>query len=117
LKKVLQKFNINGDTKSKSTPFALHFKLKSTMSPTTVEEYEYMSHVLYSSAIGNLMYAMVCTRPDLSQAISTIYFYTGPSTGELVLYFTIYCCFAYFGGQVYCHDGGYEGDNLTLRVA
>ena len=66
LKKVLQKLNINGDTKSKSTPFALYFKLKSTMSPTTVEEYEYMSHVLYSNAIGNLMYAMVCTRPDLS---------------------------------------------------
>ena len=41
LKKVLQKFNINGDTKSVSTPLALYFELKATMSYTTVEEREY----------------------------------------------------------------------------
>ena len=35
---ILQKFNINGDTKLVSTPLALHFKLKATISPTTVEE-------------------------------------------------------------------------------
>jgi len=35
LKKVLQKFNINDDTKSVSTPLAPHFKLNVTMSPTT----------------------------------------------------------------------------------
>ena len=48
LQKVLQRFNINGDTKSVSTPLAPHFKLKATMSPTTVEEREYMTpyHVL-----------------------------------------------------------------------
>jgi len=45
LKKVLQKFNTNGDTKSVSIPLALHFKLKATMSLTTVEECEYMTHV------------------------------------------------------------------------
>jgi len=37
IKKVLQKFNINGDTKSVSTPLAPHFKSKATMSPTTIE--------------------------------------------------------------------------------
>ena len=42
------------------------------MSPTTVEEREYMSHVSYASVVGNLMYAMVCIRPDLSQAASMI---------------------------------------------
>jgi len=42
------------------------------MSPTTVEEREYMIHVLYASAVSSLMYAMVCTRPDLSQAVSMI---------------------------------------------
>ena len=31
LKEVLQKFNINGDTKSVSTPLVPHFKLKATM--------------------------------------------------------------------------------------
>jgi len=66
LQKVLQRFNINSDTKFVSTP---HFKLKTTMSPTTIEEHEYMTRVPYASAVGNLMYTMVCIRPDLSQAV------------------------------------------------
>ena len=60
LKEVFQKFNINDDTKSVSTPLAPHFKLKVTMSPTTVEEREYMTHVPYASTVGSLMYAMMC---------------------------------------------------------
>jgi hypothetical protein len=31
-----------------------------------------MSKVPYSSAVGSLMYAMVCTRPDLSYAMSLV---------------------------------------------
>ena len=42
------------------------------MSPATVEEREYMTRVSYASAVGSLMYAMVCTRSDLSQAVSMI---------------------------------------------
>ena len=42
------------------------------MSPTTVEEREYMIRVPYANTIGSLMYIMVCTRPDLSQAVSRI---------------------------------------------
>jgi len=38
LKKVLQKFNINDNTKSVIIPLAPHFKLNSTMSPIIVEE-------------------------------------------------------------------------------
>jgi len=72
LKKVLQTFNINEDAKSISTPMAPHFKLKATMSPTTVKERDYMTRVQYASAVGSLMYVMVCTRPDLSQAVSMI---------------------------------------------
>ena len=29
-------------------------------------------HVLYVSAVGSHMYVMVCTRPDLSQAVSMV---------------------------------------------
>jgi len=72
LQKVLQRFNINNDTKSVSTPLAPHFKLKTTMSPTTIEEHEYMTCMSYASAVGNLMCLMVCTRPDLSQAVLMI---------------------------------------------
>ena len=46
--------------------------LKTTMSPTIIEEREYMIHIPYASAVGSLMYAMVCTRLDLSQAVSMI---------------------------------------------
>ena len=41
------------------------------MSPT-IEECEYMTHVLYASVVGSLIYAIVCIRPDLSQVISMI---------------------------------------------
>ena len=69
LKKLFQKFNINGDAKSVSTPLAPHFELKVTISHITVKEREYMTHVPYASTVDSLMYAMVCTRPDLSQAV------------------------------------------------
>ena len=36
------------------------------------EEEEEMSQVLDGSTIGSLMYAMVCTRPDLAYAVSTV---------------------------------------------
>jgi len=48
---------------------APHFKLKATMSPTTVEERAYITHVPYASVIGSLIYAMVCTKSDLSQVV------------------------------------------------
>jgi hypothetical protein len=37
-----------------------------------IGETEDMSKVLYASAIGFLMYAMVCTRPDLAQAVAVV---------------------------------------------
>jgi len=70
LKKVLQKFNINDD--SVSTPLTPHFKLKTTMSRSTVEEREYMTHVPYANAVDSLMYAMVCIKLDLSLAVSMV---------------------------------------------
>ena len=55
LKKVLQKFNINNDMKSVSTPLAPHLKLKVIMSPTSIKECEYMTHVPYARAVASLM--------------------------------------------------------------
>ncbi|KAI4332243.1 hypothetical protein L6164_017167 [Bauhinia variegata] len=69
LKKVLQRFSITEKTKPVSTPLALHFKLSASQCPKTKEEEEYMSKVPYSNAVGSLMYAMVCTRPDISHAV------------------------------------------------
>ena len=72
LKKVLQQFGMNEQTKPVSTPLASHFKLSAQLSPSTNTEQEYMLQVPYSNAVGSLMYAMVCTRPDISQAVSIV---------------------------------------------
>ncbi|RVW18009.1 Retrovirus-related Pol polyprotein from transposon TNT 1-94 [Vitis vinifera] len=40
------------------------------------EERDHMSKVPYASAIGSLMYAMVCTRPDIAHAVELCKFET-----------------------------------------
>jgi len=41
-----------------------HFKLSSKQCPQSPVEEEEISRVLYANAVGSLMYAMVCNRPD-----------------------------------------------------
>ncbi|KAF2302353.1 hypothetical protein GH714_034559 [Hevea brasiliensis] len=69
VEKVLKRFNMN-NAKPVTVSFAAHFKLSANMSPKTDEEMEHMSNVLYSSAVGSIMYAMLCTQPDISHAVS-----------------------------------------------
>jgi hypothetical protein len=71
INKVFHHFNMP-DTKKVTTPIAPHFKLSSTQCPFNDEDVEYMSRVSYSSVVGSLMYAMVCSRPDLSYAMSLV---------------------------------------------
>eukprot|EP00253_Pinus_taeda_P034728 PITA_34728 len=47
-------------------------RLSAKQCPKTQEEEEDMSHVPYASAVGNLMYAMVCTRPDIAHAMGVL---------------------------------------------
>ena len=83
LQKVLQKFQIGGEAKSVSSPLAPDIKLSARMSPKTIDERKYMSHVSYASAVGSLMYAMVFTRLDLSQFVSMVTRYMhDPSRGH-----------------------------------
>jgi hypothetical protein len=72
LMKVLQRFGVHEDTKPAATLLAPHLKLSCRLSPTTDEEREYMANVPYANAVGSLMYAMVCTRPDISQAVGVV---------------------------------------------
>ncbi|RVW64113.1 Retrovirus-related Pol polyprotein from transposon TNT 1-94 [Vitis vinifera] len=60
------------EAKPVSTPLGSHFKLSKEQSPKTKEERDHMSKVPYASAIGNLMYAMVCTRPDIAHAVGVV---------------------------------------------
>jgi hypothetical protein len=71
VKKVLERFSME-NAKSVSTPLANHFCLSTSQCPKTVEETEDMSNVSYASAMGCLMYAMICTRPDLAHAVSVV---------------------------------------------
>ena len=71
IQKILQRFNMN-DAKPISTPIAPHFRLSAAQCASTDQDIEYMSRVPYSSAVGSLMYDMVCSRPDLSYAMSLV---------------------------------------------
>ena len=71
IEKVLQRFNMN-KAKPTSCPLASHFSLSSKQSPSTEIEEQEMKWVPYSSAVGSLMYAMVCTRPDIAHAVGVV---------------------------------------------
>ncbi|CAH9120743.1 unnamed protein product [Cuscuta epithymum] len=69
--KVLQRFRMD-NAKSVSTPLASHFKLSVQQCPSTKDEKKEMDRVPCASAVGSLMYAMVCTRPDISHAVGVV---------------------------------------------
>ncbi|KAK3009533.1 hypothetical protein RJ639_014633 [Escallonia herrerae] len=76
VEKVLERFNML-NAKLVSTPLRAHFQLSSQLCPSTKEDVEYMSRVPYANTVGCLMYAMVCTRPDISHAVSMVNRYMG----------------------------------------
>ena len=63
IEKVLSRFGME-NAKPVATPLGSQFKLSKDMCPTSEEDKRYMANIPYSSAVGSLMYAMVCTRPD-----------------------------------------------------
>ncbi|WCJ18000.1 Transposon Ty1-LR1 Gag-Pol polyprotein [Euphorbia peplus] len=71
VEKVLERFAMS-NAKPVSTPLANHFQLSEEDCPKTDKEIEEMTKVPYASAVGCLMYAMVCTRPDLAHAVSQV---------------------------------------------
>ena len=74
VEKVLQRFSME-NAKAISTPLPGHLKLTKEMYPKTQEEEDKMSKVPYASAVGSLMYAMVCTRPDITHVVGFISMY------------------------------------------
>eukprot|EP00253_Pinus_taeda_P030085 PITA_30085 len=71
VEKILLRFGMN-NVKPVSIPLASHFKLSSSLCPNTDEEKDYMSRIPYANVVGCLMYAMVCTRPDISHAVGVV---------------------------------------------
>ena len=71
IEKVLSRFRVN-DAKPRTTPLANHFKLSKEQSPKKAKEHEHMALIPYASAVGSLMYAMVCTRPDIAPVVELV---------------------------------------------
>ncbi|KAA0045569.1 putative retroelement pol polyprotein [Cucumis melo var. makuwa] len=69
--KVLYRFNM-ASSKVVSTPLAQHIKISAKDSPRDPPDKQAMSYVPYSNATGNLMYLIVCTRPDLAHSSSLV---------------------------------------------
>ena len=71
IEKVLHRFNIQ-NAKPISTPLVAHFKISSSLSLKSKDDVDYMSRVPYSGVVGSLMYAMICSRQDLSYVVSVV---------------------------------------------
>jgi hypothetical protein len=69
--RILARFSMVNSKKG-FLPFRHEIHLSKQMCPKTPEEREKMSNCHYASAVGSLMYAMLCTRPDISHAVSVV---------------------------------------------
>jgi hypothetical protein len=62
---IFKRFSMHG-CKPMKVPIHIGVKLSTDQCPKTHEVEEDMSHVSYANAVGSLMYAMICTRPDIT---------------------------------------------------
>jgi len=60
------------DAKPVGTPLASHFKMSTKLCPSDDKEKEEMSKIPYASVVGSLMYAMVCTRLDITYSMGVV---------------------------------------------
>ena len=69
IEKLLKRFSMQ-DSKRGLLPMSHGIKLSKSQCPTTKDERERMDKIPYASAIGSIVYVMLCTRPDVSYALS-----------------------------------------------
>ena len=53
-------------------PMRQGIHLSKRMSPKTPEERDRMNKILYASIVGSIMYAMLCTRPNVAYALGIV---------------------------------------------
>ena len=58
------------NSKREFLPMSHGISLNKNQCPMTQDERDHMSKIPYASAIGSIMYAMLCTRSDVSYALS-----------------------------------------------
>ncbi|KAH9704361.1 Integrase catalytic domain-containing protein [Citrus sinensis] len=71
VEKVLSIFGMN-ESKPVLTPLGAQFRLSKQEEPEEKAEVEHMKNIPYTSVVGCIMYAMVCTRPDLAYGIGVL---------------------------------------------
>lgn len=103
---ILQRFKMR-DYKLVSIPFPIATELSLDMCPYSDDDIEEMFNVFYAS-VGSLMYAMVCTRPNIVQAVGVLSrFMSNPSKEHLTFVKRV---LRYLQGTFdYCLD--YHGTN------
>ena len=67
--KVLDRFKMD-NAKKGFIPMQVGIHLLKAQSPVSKADRDRMSRVPYASAIGSIMYAMICMRPDVSYALN-----------------------------------------------
>ena len=68
--RMLARFNMV-NCKPQLTPANSSIALSELDQPKTQSELEHMAAIPYRALVGSLLYAMVCTRPDIAQAVIT----------------------------------------------
>ena len=71
IERILERFNMK-HAKPVNTPLGAHFKLRNKSCSSSKKEKKDIASTIYSSTVGSLMYAMVCTRPDIAHAIGVV---------------------------------------------
>ena len=69
--KILARFNMENSKKG-TLPFKHGDYLSKEQSPKTLEQKERMSRIPFASIVSRLMYAMLCTRPDICYAVGIV---------------------------------------------
>ena len=69
--KVLEHFSMQNSKKG-LLPFRHGVPLSNDQRPKTLEEENMIRQVPYASAMGSLMYAMLCTRPDICYSVGMV---------------------------------------------
>ena len=69
IEQIVKKFGME-NSKRGLIPMRHGIILSRSMAPKTLEDRSCMNKIPYASAIGSIMYAMLCIRPDIAHALS-----------------------------------------------
>ena len=78
---ILIRFSMQ-DSKKGFSPFRVESSLSANQCPKTSVEIEMMRGIPYALVVGSLMYAMLCTRPDICFAVGMVSRYQSDPSEE-----------------------------------